>query len=517
MSVHELRFTFIGEIANNHKSNSELNLYSKDNPNGMTEEYISDRLLMLQELYSAYSEQIYEDIATGIHLEMPEDLANGEYYSDHHEYTQRKTVFGTDGDDKEIAGGAYMDKLYGGAGDDVLIAGTATTYTDSGDGYDISETNDDGVEDYLEGGTGFDTYHVGNKDIIFDSDCEGKIIFNNKEIQGKFESPSEQDDSNHSIIWYQVDKHNNKTGITAHKSNENDLLLKVNGQSITIKNFFQVANKSSNGFDGLNIQLSFKENQPETDTSDYLLWTGDIRPEVDEKGKYKVNWLDHNQRNENGEIINGTPQAGFNDVIVGEIGKNNKIYGLDGNDALHGRNKDDIIDGGDGDDLILGGGGTDTIYGGSGNDFICSNLSMNMLLRNKDNDQWQVKDNRYIKTIIQGQTWGVYDIGNENIDNGIEIIIDSGANGTEKYIDETENGDMLYGGAGNDNIIAGNNNDIIYGDELDNKNTKTIIDGDDILYGMGGDDLIYGGGGNDTICGDSHNSTKEQSFTFDLM
>ena len=502
-------FTFTGDMASNHNSNGELDLWSKDNPNGMTEEYINDRFAMLKELYSSYSEQIYDDMTTGIHLEMSEDLANGEYYSDHPEYTQRRVIFGTDSDDKEIAGGAYMDKLYGGAGDDVLIAGKATTYTDSGDGYDIPETNDDGVEDYLEGGTGFDTYHVGNKDIIFDSDCEGKIIFNNKEIQGKFESP----DENNATVWYQTDENGNKTGISAHKINENDLMIKNNGNSITIKNFFQVANKTNNGFDGLNIQLSFKEiKQPELE--EFLLWTGDIRPNTKDNGVYDVNWLDHSQRNDNGEIINGTPQAGFNDVIAGEIGKSNKIYGLDGNDALHGRDKEDLIDGGNGDDLIFGGGGIDTIYGGSGNDFICSNLSKNILLRNKDNDQWQVKDNRYIKTIIQGQTWGVYDIGNENIDNGIEIIIDSGANGTEKHIDETENGDMLYGGAGNDNIIAGNNNDIIYGDELDDETTKTIIDGDDILYGMGGDDLIYGNAGNDTICGDSHNSSVQETFTY---
>lgn len=500
-------FTFSGEMANSHNQNGELDLYSKDNPNGMTEEYIKDRFAMLKNLYSSYSEQIYDDMTTGIHLEMPEDLVNGEYYSDHPEYMQRKTVFGTDGDDPEIKGGAYADKLYGGKGDDVLIAGEATTYTDSGDGYDIPETHDDGVEDYLEGGVGFDTYHVGNKDKIFDSDVEGVIHFNGNELPKQFHAliKHNPDSQEKNLFWYELDKDGNKTGISAKKDGDHLRIFDKDGSYITIQNFFQVAHELDNGgFSGLSIELLPKEEEQDTqpENPDYLLWRGDIRPETDDNGKYKVNWLDHSARNENGEIINGSHQENFNDTIAGEAGKSNQIYGLTGNDALHGRDKNDFIDGGVGDDLIFGGGGKDTVYGGSGNDYIYSNLSMGMALRNKDDDEWKPIDNRYTDTIIQGSTWGVYHIENE-------IIVDSGANGIARHTDDGEQGDMLYGGSGNDNVTGGNNNDIIYGDELDNASTQTQKDGDDTLYGMGGDDLLYGNGGDDHIYGDSHNSNKQ--------
>ena len=515
-------FALTGYDYSKHNTNGELDLYSKDNPNGMTEEYIKDRFAMLKALATG-SEQIYDDMTTGIHLEMPEDLANGEYYSDHPEYTQRKIVFGTDGDDKNIEGGAYMDKLYGGAGNDVLIAGKATTYTDSGDGYDIPETHDDGVEDYLEGGVGDDTYFVGNRDIIFDSDNTGTIHFNGTKLNKNFQSlivrnPENQEED---TSWYELDENGNKTGLSANKKGDDLIIRDKDGSYITIKNYFQVATEDNGKFSGLNITLSPKEEdtQPETpETNDYLLWTGDIRPntkmveedgELKDTGIYDVNWLDHSFRNENGEIINGTPQAGFNDVIAGQAGKSNKIYGLDGNDALHGRDGNDLIDGGSGDDLIVGGGGQDTIYGGSGNDFIYSNLTLNMRLRNSDDDQWVSKDNRYIETIAQGSTWGVYSIGETN-------IVDSGANGLTRHTDDSKQGDTLYGGSGNDMVVGGNNNDIIYGDESDNENDKTQKDGDDNLYGMSGDDLIYGNGGDDFIHGDG-NADNNSKGTFQYL
>lgn len=57
----------------------------------------------------------------------------------------------------------------------------------------------------------------------------------------------------------------------------------------------------------------------------------------------------------------------------------------------------------------------------------------------------------------------------------------------------------VYGGAGNDVVWLGNQNDIAYGDA----DTDTIYGGGgaDTAYGGAGDDFIYGGGGNDTLDG----------------
>ncbi|MBR7059246.1 MAG: putative Ig domain-containing protein, partial [Neisseriaceae bacterium] len=156
-----------------------------------------------------------------------------------------------------------------------------------------------------------------------------------------------------------------------------------------------------------------------------------------------------------------------------------------------------------------GGGGIDTIYGGSGNDFIYSNMSIGMLLRYSDNDQWIPKVSQNIEIVTQGSTWGIYIIEEER-------IVDGGTNSYIQHADNNEEeGDTLYGGSGNDMVVAGNNNDIIYGDEADNEQGHQIgEDGDDELFGMDGDDIIYGGGGNDIINGDSYNSNNQNDFKY---
>nr|WP_314868607.1 calcium-binding protein [uncultured Campylobacter sp.] len=70
-----------------------------------------------------------------------------------------------DGDDT-IYGGEGKDTIYGGSGKD-------TIYTD----------NDD-KEDLLYGGDGFDTYYAGDKDIIEDTDGQGRVFFNDSILTG---------------------------------------------------------------------------------------------------------------------------------------------------------------------------------------------------------------------------------------------------------------------------------------------------------------------------------------------
>ena len=78
----------------------------------------------------------------------------------------------------------------GGAGADI-IAGTK--YDDILYGYDRDGKNDDGAEDTLiggegadkmYGGKGFDTYYAGDKDIIEDTDGQGRVFFNDSILTG---------------------------------------------------------------------------------------------------------------------------------------------------------------------------------------------------------------------------------------------------------------------------------------------------------------------------------------------
>ena len=271
-------FTFSGSIANNHNTHGELNLYSSTNPNGMTQNYIQDRLAMFNAL-SKGAEHIYDDIATGTHLELSEELANDEYYSEHPEHTQRKTMFGTDGNDSNLLGGEYADHLYGGAGNDILKGSIA----------------EDNASDYLEGGKGFDTYHVGNGDSIFDADARGMVYFNGN-LLGDFEQDKENKN-----IWHEVDERDNQTGTIAIQQDKNLIIRDHKNNTITIQDYFQAAQTfSDNSYFGLNIRLNTQEESEENEEPNFLLWQGDIRSNTKiihkdgediDTGIYDVNWL----------------------------------------------------------------------------------------------------------------------------------------------------------------------------------------------------------------------------------
>jgi hypothetical protein len=111
------------------------------------------------------------DIHDSLQGTLHNDLIFGENGSD--------TLSGNDGNDviyggfdrDTISGGAGSDMLEGGQGDDVLIGSVKGI--------------DDGVSDTLKGGADFDTYIVGNHDVIEDDvDSKGKIEFKDIDFTG---------------------------------------------------------------------------------------------------------------------------------------------------------------------------------------------------------------------------------------------------------------------------------------------------------------------------------------------
>lgn len=59
--------------------------------------------------------------------------------------------------------------------------------------------------------------------------------------------------------------------------------------------------------------------------------------------------------------------SAFNDVLAGDVGKN-ELRGEDGNDRLLGKDGNDQLIGGQGNDLLVGGSGADVLYGEGGAD-----------------------------------------------------------------------------------------------------------------------------------------------------
>ena len=122
-------------------------------------------------------------------------------------------------DDDEAAdtliGGKGSDKLYGGRGNDTLIGHTGSMI-------------DDDIRDELYGGDGFDTYYVGDKDVIFDSDGKGRVVFEGVELKGgTYDKDKGVYLSKDSLIEYRLNESGGKSTLTVQKG----------GKSITINEF----------------------------------------------------------------------------------------------------------------------------------------------------------------------------------------------------------------------------------------------------------------------------------------
>lgn len=97
------------------------------------------------------------------------------------------TIFGdTEGDESSLV---FSDKdvIHGYGGSDTLYGGTDKDTLMGG----MENGTDDGANDYLEGGDGFDTYIVNNGDTIMDSDGEGLVKFDNIDLTGQKEKNEE--------------------------------------------------------------------------------------------------------------------------------------------------------------------------------------------------------------------------------------------------------------------------------------------------------------------------------------
>jgi len=81
-----------------------------------------------------------------------------------------------------MGGGGGSDILLGEDGNDTLIGGTGIDTLIGGDGSDTLLGDDGAGGDILDGGVGFDTYYADNGDTIRDSDGQGNIYLNGKQL-----------------------------------------------------------------------------------------------------------------------------------------------------------------------------------------------------------------------------------------------------------------------------------------------------------------------------------------------
>ncbi|WP_112308967.1 Ig-like domain-containing protein, partial [Pseudogemmobacter bohemicus] len=214
-----------------------------------------------------------------------------------------------------------------------------------------------------------------------------------------------------------------------------------------------------------------------------------------------------------------------NDTVRAGEG-NDSVYGGLGDDHLYGGPGDDLLSGDDGNDTIFGGIGNDTAYGGDGDDFIDTSNYVNPMPdidypgplpisypadTDPNNDRDLVYGGAGNDTILTGDDADTIfgGAGNDLVYAGFDADLVYGGEGD----------DTLVGGEGADTIIGGAGDDLIYGgldgslgevldipDETDQRpdnNTDLLFggDGNDTIYGRDDDDTLYGGTGNDLLYG----------------
>ena len=156
-------------------------------------------------------------------------------------------------------------------------------------------------------------------------------------------------------------------------------------------------------------------------------------------------------------------------ILAGDTGNDDLIYGYGGNDRIYAGNGNDEVYGGTGNDLLQTGLGDDTVYGDDGNDSIYAENGNDTVYGGAGDD-------------VVGAS-----IGND-------LVYGGDGNDTINGGGYSNEGDTLFGDAGNDSISGDAGNDTLYGGA-----------DDDILVGGTNDDSIYGGTGNyKIVVGDNH-------------
>ena len=400
-------------------------------------------------------------------------------------------VWGKGGNDI-IYGGAGDDNLYGGNGEDILFGGAGNDDMNGEDGRDI----------YLYNlGDGLDTIYDGAS-----SKEEGDII--------RFGEGISLDD-----ITFETDG--------------SSLKMILNGdetQGLILRSFFSTYDDNAK-----NKVLEF------ADGSQVMMNKRGYELVMTKAGSLTATNYD--------DIIHVTEEStrvwgkGGNDIIYGGAGDDD-LRGEGGNDELYGGAGDDNLYGGNGDDILFGGAGNDYMNGEDGRDIYLYNLGDGLdtiydgasskeegdIIRFGEgislDDITFETDGSSLKMILNGdETQGLilrsfFSTYDDNAKNkvlefadgsqvmmnkrGYELVMTKAGSLTATNYDDiihvTEEStrvwgkggnDIIYGGAGDDDLRGEGGNDELYGGA-----------GDDNLYGGNGDDILFGGAGNDYMNGE---------------
>jgi Ca2+-binding RTX toxin-like protein len=437
------------------------------------------------------------------------------------------TLRGGAGDDV-LAGNEGNDKLYGGDGDDYILGGPGDDLIDGGAGNDWAAYEDAtaGVTVDLTktgaqntGGGGRDTL-VGIENV-YGSDFNDTLIGNaeNNMLVGGKGADTLSGGKGDDTLW---------------GSEGNDTLDGGDGDDYLVGGAGDDIIKGGAGWD-----WSSYEDATAGVTVD-LTKTG--QQDTIGAGKDTLSGIEH---------LYGSK---FNDVLTGDAG-DNYLWGDAGDDKLYGGKGDDHLSGGAGVNIIDGGEGWDTV------DYAWSDKGVTINLSGAPAPQISIPPG--VDTLISieaamGSAHNDYIVGNdaENYlfgDAGDDVIFGIGGHDTLDGGDGNDilrgsfrkPGDLLLGGAGNDQIIVwtgeGSEGDAtivdggtgvdslifssyyditldlrITGDQLISPGVHMVVSNIENVMGSYGNDRITGDAGNNVIIGGAGNDVLDGGAGFDI-
>ena len=209
------------------------------------------------------------------------------------------------------------------------------------------------------------------------------------------------------------------------------------------------------------------------------------------------------------------------DLLAGD----DKVYGRDGGDEIRGNAGDDTVIGENGDDILHGGAGDDIVYGGAGDDTISDNSGDNGLFGGDGDDVITTVDSAgqigggdgddLIDTTDSDVTI-VAGAGADTVTvDGGEGVKAFGGDGADLIHVADSDGALVNGGNGQDTLsnvggrLDGSNGDDVIGSYQDGEGQRyNNLDDDGIdidprtaMYGGAGDDIIMAIEGNNALFG----------------
>jgi Ca2+-binding RTX toxin-like protein len=372
------------------------------------------------------------------------------------------SLYGSDGNDTLVGdygndyldGGIGNDIVSGGTGNDSLYGGVGNDSVFGGDGADAISGSDG--NDYLDGGTGNDTISAdAGNDTVYGRDGLDQIHGgdDNDFIDAGTGADTVTGDAGNDIIYGGTGADNIDAGTG------NDY---VSGGDDADYIDAGIGNDTVFGGAGDDLIIGGTGNDSLSgDAGSDVIWGGSAAVVVN-----RSSLLD--------PIEMELGYSGFRphlrpDVVTGSIDGDSS----DGSDTISGGTENDFLFGGGGNDTVTGDAGDDYIDGGLGVDFVSGGTGNDLIRGGGGNDTLRGDD---------GRDWVIGDAGDDL------VFGDAGESGNQ-------DGQRLYGGAGNDTLYA-------YAPTTSPSEYSLV---GDTLYGGDGDDQLYGNLRKDTLNGDAGN------------